>query len=309
LYPELLVSLSTVAQATTTATVAVWVTNPHLRHPLVLASAAASAAESAPGRVQVGIGTGDSALHNAGLAPATLAVTVDFVGAVRDLLRLGSAEWAGHRSQLHTADGPPPRVLVAASGPRGLRLAGMLADGVIIGGPIHDQGIKNALELIGRGAHAVGRDLASLDIWWNIKVAVGPSREEAIHDVAYALASRAHYAFRHSVDDVPRALRSAITDLVAGYQPLHHGALGQATNGKLARDLGLVDFLAERFAVAGTPAECADRLRAAGNLGMVNIFTMLQQRELGSTDPFVTEVMPRLRSSQSSTSLSVHGNL
>ena len=243
----------------------------------------------------MGIGTGDSALHNAGLAAASLAATADFLGAVRDLLATGSSNWGGRPSHLRTASGPLPSLLLAASGPRGLHLAGMVADGVIIGSPIHDQGIEQALERIANGARAAGRDVSSLDIWWNIKVAVGPSREQAIDDIAYALAARAHYAFRHSVDDVPDSLRPAVAELVERYIPTDHGALGRSTNGRLARNLGLCDFLAERFAIAGTATECADRLRAAGRLGLTNVFTMLQRREFGCADPFVTEVMPRLR--------------
>jgi alkanesulfonate monooxygenase SsuD/methylene tetrahydromethanopterin reductase-like flavin-dependent oxidoreductase (luciferase family) len=171
----------------------------------------------------------------------------------------------------------------------------MVADGVIIGGAIDKLGIEQAFERISAGAAAAGRDVATLDLWWNIKVAVGATREDAIDDIAYALAARAHYAFRHSLDSVPRSQRLAIAELVERYVPLDHGALGRESNGRLVRDLGLRDFLADRFAVAGTAAECVDRLRETGRLGLTNVFTMLQRRELGSVDPFAAEVMPRLR--------------
>ena len=66
LYRDVWVSSVQIAQATTSIPFGPWVTNPISRHPVVTASAALSVNELAPGRVYVGIGTGNSGVYNLG---------------------------------------------------------------------------------------------------------------------------------------------------------------------------------------------------------------------------------------------------
>ena len=64
LFREPWVTLAAVAQHTHHIALGTWVTNPLSRHPVITASAAATLDDLAPGRVYLGIGTGDTgALH------------------------------------------------------------------------------------------------------------------------------------------------------------------------------------------------------------------------------------------------------
>ena len=72
------------------------------------------------------------------------------------------------------------------------------------------------------------------------------------------------------------------------------GRLGTATNGSLVFELGLADFLADRYAVAGTPDECLERLADLASQGMRNVFTMLNVRDRLIQDPVVTEIISRV---------------
>ena len=62
------------------------VTNPVTREPSVMASAIASLEIISQGRAVLGIGRGDSAVHNIGLKPASVEATRDYILAVRELL-------------------------------------------------------------------------------------------------------------------------------------------------------------------------------------------------------------------------------
>ena len=67
IYRELYISCAAGIQATKTVQLGPRVTNALTRHPTVTASAMLTLNELAPGRVFVGLGTGDSAVFNIGL--------------------------------------------------------------------------------------------------------------------------------------------------------------------------------------------------------------------------------------------------
>src|SRR5581483_7847483 len=110
------------------------VTNPQTRHLSVIASTFATMAEWLPGRVALGIGTGDSALQTMGRKPTTLAKLEQWVADFRKLLAGEEALEEQSGKPFHVGyplPGPVP-VYIAASAPKILRLAGRIADGVIM---------------------------------------------------------------------------------------------------------------------------------------------------------------------------------
>src|SRR5687767_226788 len=62
LYRDPWITLALVAKSTQRIPIGVWVTNPVTQHPLVMANAAATLDELAPGRICIGIATGDSGI-------------------------------------------------------------------------------------------------------------------------------------------------------------------------------------------------------------------------------------------------------
>ena len=171
LYREVFTSLAVCAAHTRRISFGPSVINPLTRHPAVAASALGALAEMSGGRVTAGIGTGDSAVLNLGLRPARVDDVRAYLLALRGLLEEGRAEWEGRECVLTWFKKRVPLHL-AAEGPRMLRLAGELADGVIVGTGFTPEMVRDALGYIEEGARLAGRKIGDIDIWWFAKVHV-----------------------------------------------------------------------------------------------------------------------------------------
>lgn len=148
------------------------VTNPVTRVLPVLASAFATLDELAPGRVVVAIGKGDTSLRTIGKTPPRLAEFEAAVGELRRLLQDGgdAFQW-----------GPRPLpIIVTASGPKALRLAGRVGDGVLFQVGAHAGLIAYALREIEAGASETGRSLDELMLCARVALAVGSDRKTAV---------------------------------------------------------------------------------------------------------------------------------
>jgi alkanesulfonate monooxygenase SsuD/methylene tetrahydromethanopterin reductase-like flavin-dependent oxidoreductase (luciferase family) len=124
--------LAAIAMATTRLRFGTCVTNPASRDPVVTASALATLGELSGGRVDLGIGRGDSALRMLGRAPASLAEVEAAIGLIRGLVEGRRVAVAAGELELSYAPGHALPVWLAGYGPRALELAARVADGVII---------------------------------------------------------------------------------------------------------------------------------------------------------------------------------
>ena len=103
------------------------------RHPVALLSQAATLEALAPGRVRLGVGTGNLVVTAAALgAPVSqpLARVREYVGILRDGLRDGKVS---HQGRFYTIDAefpvaPATPVVLAALGPKAFEAAGAVAD-------------------------------------------------------------------------------------------------------------------------------------------------------------------------------------
>lgn len=129
------------AQATSRIAIGPGVANPLQRPAEYTAQMLATLQLAAPGRIFFGIGVGNSARHSLRLPPAKLADVAAHVRVVRGMLDRGVAvheDGAGGRPVrfIHPdgrwVDPVPVPIWVSAFGPTGQRLAGELADGVLI---------------------------------------------------------------------------------------------------------------------------------------------------------------------------------
>src|SRR5262245_25884292 len=262
-FRELYVALTLAARETSRIRLGPLVTNPLTRHLAVTASAISSVDELSGGRAAIGLGSGDSAIYTIGAPPATLAGLEDAVLTLGQLtageaIRRAEGTWRVH----HTARRGP--VYLAAEGPRTLELAGRIADGVIVGLGLTPEVIRLSLEAIERGARAAGRTLADVDVWWFAKTNVADMRDAAVGPITMALAASANHAFRFTLEGkgVPVDLHERIRCLQREYDAHHHEIAG-AGNAGLTERWELTDYLADRFAIAGTPDDCAAQIRRA----------------------------------------------
>lgn len=132
LWRDVFTTLTAAALGTERIGLGTAVTNLATRHPSVVASAARSVAGLAPGRFTLGLGVGNSSVAPVGLRQTGSAELREGLSMLRALLDGRDWDFDGKvRSRLRD---PLPSVPLhlAASGPRNLRLAGEIADGVIL---------------------------------------------------------------------------------------------------------------------------------------------------------------------------------
>ncbi|MFF0717229.1 LLM class flavin-dependent oxidoreductase [Micromonospora sp. NPDC003816] len=163
LWRDVFATLTAMALRTERLRLGTAVTNVETRHPSVVASGARTVAEAAPGRFVLGVGVGNSAVEPVGLRSTTQANLRERLGQVRDLLGGAEVDFGPVRSRLRDPDAELP-VFVAASGPKNLRLAGEIADGVILLSGVSPATLTAGLGRVREGAEASGRSLADLEI-------------------------------------------------------------------------------------------------------------------------------------------------
>lgn len=159
LWQDCFVYMTSVLAATSRIVVGTAVTNPYTRHVTTTASAFATLAELHPGRLELGIGRGDSAVRTMGLNPVKTTFLQESIPLLRDLM-------AGRHVTINGADvhfrwldgdaGVP--IMMSATGPKNLRLAGTLADRVMLYVGVSDEAVRWAMDHVRAGAAEAGRD-------------------------------------------------------------------------------------------------------------------------------------------------------
>ena len=269
LFRELYVSLSTVATCTQRVMLGPTITNPITRHPAVTASAIASVNELSSGRAFLGIGSGDSSVLNLGLRPARVAELRHYVQSVRDLLAGKTAEYRCRPTHVRWANASIP-IVMAAEGPRTLAMAGEIADAAMVHTGLTKDILADTIARIRDGERSAGRAPGTVGVWAFAKCNIAGSRKDAVQEIKMALAASGHHVFAHTLEDkhVPPELQEAIYALRRGYQASEHEQPGHTRNADLTDELGLTDYFADRFAIAGAPEECRAKARSIFDCGV-----------------------------------------
>lgn len=260
------------------ARLAITVTNPVTRHPAVAASAAAAIQQMSGGRFVLGVGSGDSALRNLGRAAATTDEVGAYVQAVAGLTAGVTVDWHGEPLALHWLDDDCIRVPVwmAAEGPRTQRLAGRIADGVVLTNCLTEDAIELARANLTVGAAEAGRSIDDLEVWHTAHLVLAPTEDEGIDSISHAIAGLANHVYRFTLDGkgLPEEHRERVRGLQSEYDARHHAEAERgaaAANAALLDKYGLRDYLARRSAIAGPPAQCIDRLHEVAAAGVGNL--------------------------------------
>jgi 5,10-methylenetetrahydromethanopterin reductase len=289
---DVYVSLAVAARTTSAIRLGPAVTNPLTRHVVVAANAIATVDRLSGGRAFLGLGSGDSAAFTLALRPARLQ---DLERTARDLQALTAGETVERDGRRWWVKGAARRVpfYLGADGPRARRLAGRVADGVFIGSGFTAEEVRACRADLAAGAGEAGRQAEALDVWWLVKANVDDARDRAIDDIKMALAASGNRAFRHVAP--PAHLRAGIEGLQREYDPHRHEAVGPAGNGRLTDRWGLTEYLAERFAIAGTPDDCVAQVRRAVEAGADRLLlTGITPDPRRFIERWATEVMPRI---------------
>ena len=265
LWREAYVTMGAAAVGTSRITFGTGVTNGVTRHRSTVASAWATLHELTGGRVAAGLGVGDSAVETMGRRPMRVAELEDLIADLRTL-------WAGEEVKEPDAEAPyrlawvegplHVPVYVAASGPRLLDLAGRVADGVILLVGTDPTAVHDALAKVDAGARAAGRSLTDLHVVLWTPVAIEDDAALARDSV------RPHVArtvLRPIGVDLSPAEQAAVERIRAEYDYFAHMVPGSPHAAMVT------DELVDRFALAGTPAECRRRASALGEAGIDQI--------------------------------------
>ena len=266
------------------------VTNPAVRDPTVTASALATLNLISGGRMNLGIGRGDSSRRVLGKKPTTLA---GLEQAARDIRALAAGEeidYEGERIRMEWASGALP-VWIAGYGPKALQLAGRVADGVIL--QFADPHlIQWSLGFVREGAQAAGRDPNSISVMAAAPVWISDDLPAARDRVRWFPALVSNHVMdliaRYDPNELPQELTAYVRGR-QGYDYHHHAEVGSDNAGFVT------DEIVDRFCIVGPVDEHLRRLRELAAIGVnqFNIYLMCGDEET-TLDVYGREVLPAL---------------
>ena len=283
--------LTLMAGVTTSMRLGTCVTNPGTREPSVTASALATLDEVSGGRMDLGIGRGDSARRVLGKAPITMADTEEAIRVIRTLVAGEAIDYEGTRLQFPWTRGWTLPVWVAGYGPLALAMTGRVADGVILQLADPDL-IRWFSAQVREAASAAGRDPASIKVQAAAPAHVGPRSEGRERTKWFPALVSNHVVDlvnKYPREDLPPALTGYITDRT-GYDYHHHAEVGSSN----AAFVG--DEVTDRFCILGEPDEHVAKLRELADAGVdqFNLYLMNGDEE-AQLEAYGRDVIPTLR--------------
>jgi alkanesulfonate monooxygenase SsuD/methylene tetrahydromethanopterin reductase-like flavin-dependent oxidoreductase (luciferase family) len=165
------------------------------RTPLLTAMGAATVQERSGGRMILGLGTGD-------VGRGALDELRETVRLVRALFRGETLEEAGDSVTLSLPPGREVPIWVSALGPKAMRLAGEIADGVILNWCPPER-VSFARARVAEGAEAAERDPVSVTVAVYVRAWVGRDEAEAMSELRAMAGRYASYrAYRRQFEQV-----------------------------------------------------------------------------------------------------------
>lgn len=268
------------------------VTNPATRDVTVTASALATLNEISNGRMDCGIGRGDSARRVIGKRPVTIERLEWACRVIRDLAAGREVDVDGAPLQLKWAKGKwDLPIWVAGYGPKALRTAGRVGDGVIL--QLADPYlIEWFLRYVKEGAEEAGRDFDEIQVMAAAPAYVTDDLEHARDQVRWFPALVSNHVMdlvqRYQPDDLPAELVEYIKAR-DHYDYSDHGRTG-AEHAQF-----VTDEVVDRFCVIGPADECKRKLRELAEVGVdqFNIYSMVDDPE-GLIRIFGKDLIPAL---------------
>ena len=286
--PEPFQVLACCAVATSRIKLGTAVTNMVYQEPTVLAGSAATLSEISDGRAVLGLGTGDGPVYAMGRKATRMKEFEAGIRTIRMLLQGGVLETPTSRVRVNYRLVPAP-VYLSMEGPRGLRLAGRVADGVFLGSGVEPRAVGWALARIAEGAAEAGRSPDEIITLAAGMVCIKEDGDEARQIVRRRLANRAHHNFQATVETVPEEELAAVKKFM--------DAFDQSKPMEERSDPALItDYLVRRFAIAGTAKECIARLEELAEAGVKRVMLTPARSVYEETvETLAREVMPEFR--------------
>ncbi|HBY94599.1 MAG: TIGR03842 family LLM class F420-dependent oxidoreductase [Ardenticatenaceae bacterium] len=267
------------------------VTNPVVRDPTVTASLLATLNRISGGRMELGIGRGDSSRRVLGKKPTTLQNLEQAIHLIRELTAGHEAEYDGQPIEMPWATAGVPRIWVAGYGPKALDTIGRVADGVIL--QFADpQLIEWCLGHVRRAAEAAGRDFSTIRVMSAAPALVTDDIQRARDNSRWFGGMVGNHVadLVQRYDDLPPALVDYIRGR-EGYDYRRHAEIGSDHTAFVPDDV------VDRFCVLGTPEQVKARLQHLREIGVhqFNIYLMAGDEE-ETLERFGADIIPSFRS-------------
>ncbi len=284
--------LTLMAQGTERLRLGTCVTNPATREPTVTASLLAVLDEISGGRMDLGIGRGDSARRVLGKPPTTLASLEEAITVIRDLVEGRSVNYEGADLELPWTGKWKLPVWVAGYGPLALAMTGRVADGVILQLADPDL-VRWFVDQVRQAATAAGREPTAVRVQAAAPAHVGDldlCRERTRWFPALVSNHVVDLVNKYPREQLPEALTGYVHDR-SGYDYRHHAEVGSAN----AAFVG--DEVTDRFCVLGSVDDHIRKLRELADAGVdqFNVYLMNGDEE-ETLDAYGREIIPALRS-------------
>ncbi len=274
--------LGAAGQRTKRARLGTSVVSPSFRyHPAIVAQAVATLASLTPGRIFLGVGSGEAMNEvpvsvvewpSPGGRQRRLREAVELI---RELWRDGYVTHEGEHFRVKAAkifDKPPSPVpiLIAAGGPKAAEMAGELGDGIIVtSGKKPELYTDELLPGFDRGARKGGKDPAKLERMIEVKLSFDTTMERALDNTRAWAALALPEEAKRGVED-PREMERRAKE---GEANAH-----------------------TRFIVSADPDEACARIGTYIDLGFDHlVFHLPAEDQLPSIQLVGKEILPRLR--------------
>lgn len=261
------------AAATERVRIGSLVTNPYVRHPAVVAAALGTLNEVSNGRAFLGIGVG-AGLSSLGIdQERPVRRLEEFLKDVEALLAGGPLTSTGPTHPLRGARLQPDiagkvPVVIGTRSRMVSRLAGRMADAVVVGArKLAEEPLLRYASWVREGAAQAGRNPDEVDIAPRVTLCISHDGDRARRSVVLY---SAHYLSLGGLEQskLPAAEFQRISDLASR-------ASGWYFEQDVSYPPELDDIVGpeviDRFAVAGTPAQCLPRLRALAGMGFRSV--------------------------------------
>jgi coenzyme F420-dependent glucose-6-phosphate dehydrogenase len=281
LAPFALSWLGALAQATSRVAIGTSVLTPTLRYqPAVVAQAFATLGSLAPGRVFLGVGTGEALNElpaTGGEWPGGRERRRRLAEAIELIRRLWSEErvdFAGDyyrttRATIYERPPEPVPIWIAAGGPLAAKLAGRAGDGFICTSGKEEELYDRLLEAVAEGARDAGRDAASITHMIEVKVSYDTDRDAAERNCRWWGALALSGEQKSGIDDPVELERAADAQ---------------------------AEKASSRFIVSDDPDEVADAVGEYVRLGFTElVFHHPGDDQARALELFARDVLPRLR--------------
>jgi probable F420-dependent oxidoreductase len=283
--------LTLMAEHSTRLRLGTCVTNPGTREPSVTASVLATLDELSGGRMDLGIGRGDSARRVLGKPPTTMATLEEAIQVIRALVAGERVEYEGTELHFPWTVGWRLPVWVAGYGPMALAMTGRVADGAIL--QLADPDLIGWFAgQIREAEAAAGRPPGSVKIQAAAPAHVGDlalCRERTRWFPALVSNHVVDLVNKYPREQLPDSLTGYIQDRT-GYDYHHHAEVGSSNAGFVG------DEVTDRFCVLGSVSDHVAKLRRLAEVGVdqFNIYLMNGDEE-EILEVYGREIIPAIR--------------